>query len=219
MGLRSFASMLFIAALVFTCAGRLDYWQGWVYVGINGLILVANALVLRKNAGLLEERLKPGKGMKSWDKAYFALSTPLYFVVLILASLDTGRFGWGEGLPVYTYALSVVVYLLGQALFLWAKLVNTYFATVVRIQAERGQTVCKDGPYRTVRHPGYVGGMLFTFTTPLLLGSLWGLLPAGIFVLLMLVRTALEDRTLLAELPGYKEYAAEVRYRLLPGVW
>jgi protein-S-isoprenylcysteine O-methyltransferase Ste14 len=94
-----------------------------------------------------------------------------------------------------------------------------YFTAAVRIQEERGQTVCKDGPYRFVRHPGYVGANLQSLGTPLLLGSLWAFIPAILAVVLMVTRTALEDRTLQAELPGYSAYTQEVKYRLLPGIW
>jgi protein-S-isoprenylcysteine O-methyltransferase Ste14 len=96
---------------------------------------------------------------------------------------------------------------------------NKFFSTSVRIQMERDHTVASGGPYRYVRHPGYVGYIVSGFAAPLALGSLWALIPAAITLCLLVVRTALEDRTLQDELDGYREYAARVRYRLLPGVW
>lgn len=104
-------------------------------------------------------------------------------------------------------------------MLLWAKWANRFFSSVVRIQTDRGQTVCKDGPYRFVRHPGYVGGLLFGMATPLALGSFWALIPAAVGAMLLIVRTYLEDRTLQEELPGYLEYTKEVRHRLLPRIW
>jgi protein-S-isoprenylcysteine O-methyltransferase Ste14 len=95
---------------------------------------------------------------------------------------------------------------------------NAYFATVVRIQNDRGHTVCATGPYRFVRHPGYVGGIIQSFAIPVMLGSLWALIPGGVAALLMVFRTAPEDRTLRDELDGYRGYTSRVRYRLLPGV-
>jgi protein-S-isoprenylcysteine O-methyltransferase Ste14 len=102
---------------------------------------------------------------------------------------------------------------------LWAMVVNTHFEATVRIQEEREHQVCSSGPYEIVRHPGYVSMILLAFANPLILGSRWAFAPAGLIVLLVLARTALEDRTLQDELLGYKEYAASTRYRLLPGVW
>ena len=96
---------------------------------------------------------------------------------------------------------------------------NRFFSTMVRIQADRGQTVATAGPYRYVRHPGYVGYSVSFFGMALALGSLWALVPAVLMACLLVVRTALEDRTLQDELAGYTDYARQVRYRLLPGIW
>ena len=215
--LRGLVAPVYMFGLLFLAAGRWDYWQGWVYLGLNTMILLLMGLVLTKNMALVEERLSPGHGMKGWDKVYFALSTPLYFVALVLGGLDA-RFGW-SALPLPFYLAGVAVYLLGQAVFLWARYTNVYFSSVVRIQADRGQTVCRDGPYRYVRHPGYVGGILFAASMGLVLGSAWATLPQLGASALLVWRTAREDATLLAELPGYAEYAAGTRYRLVPGVW
>lgn len=205
-------------ALMLLAAGRWDYWQAWVFMGVTMLVLVVNMLTLSRNPDLMSERLAPGEGQKRWDKVYFAITTPLYFLTLVLGGLDA-RFHWSPAFPWWVYALILCVYLLGWGIFQWAKSTNRYFSSVVRLQTDRSQVVCQEGPYKFVRHPGYVGGILFTFLTPLLLGSLWGLIPQGIAVILMFVRTRLEDDTLQRELPGYAEYAQKVKYRLLPGVW
>jgi protein-S-isoprenylcysteine O-methyltransferase Ste14 len=207
---------LIILALVMAVAGRLSYWQGWVYAASNVLSLAANLLVLRNRPDLVAERLSPGEGIKWWDKVYFAVTTPLYLAAIAIAALDIGRFSWEPALPLWAYVPACIVYAVGQGIHLWAKGTNRWFATVVRIQKDRGQVVCEAGPYRYVRHPGYVGGILFSVATPLMLGSLLAVIPQAIAAGLLVVRTYLEDRTLQRELPGYSAYAGRVRYRLLP---
>ena len=120
-------------------------------------------------------------------------------------------------MPVYVAAYVVLVVAYG--LVLWAMWTNRFFSSVVRIQTDRGHHVVHDGPYRFVRHPGYVGAILLGLASAVALGSLWALIPAGLMAMAVIVRTALEDATLKRELPGYAEYASRVRYRLLPGVW
>ena len=216
--LRALLAPILMIGLLFFVAGRWDYWQAWVYTTINMIVLALMGTLLTRNSELVEERLNPKEGMKGWDKFYFAVTTPLYLIVLVVGGLDA-RFGWTANMPLVVYWASVLVYLIGQAIFLWARSTNNYFSSVVRIQTDRGQTVCKDGPYRFVRHPGYVGGILFTITIGLMLGSWWACIPQVIAALMLVWRTAREDRTLQAELPGYSEFTRETKYRLLPGVW
>jgi protein-S-isoprenylcysteine O-methyltransferase Ste14 len=213
---RSLVAPLLLLAAVLLAAGRLSYWQGWSYAGSTFLLLAANYLALRDRPDLIQERLSPGKGTKSWDKLYFALSTPLFLAVIILAALDAGRYRWGPAVPPWAYLAGWGVYAAGQSLHLWAKAANRWFATVVRIQSDRGQTVCSSGPYRFVRHPGYAGGLLFMLATPLILGSWLALIPQALAAVLLVLRTSREDRTLRAELPGYEDYACRVRRRLCP---
>ena len=215
-----FKSIFFLAliiAITFIGAGRIDYWQGWIYNGLNIIFLLLSYFLLPRE--LIEERLKPKEGMKKWDKIYYIVSTPVYFAILIISILDGGRFDWEPRIPILVVIIGVVVYTIGQIIILWAKKVNNFFSTVVRIQKDRGQTVCKDGPYRFVRHPGYLGGLLFTIVTPFVLSSFWGLIPTVIAVVLLFIRTYLEDKTLQMELEGYTDYTNEARYRLLPGIW
>lgn len=216
--LRAVFAPLVMIGLLFLVAGRWDYWQAWVYTILNMVILALMGTLFTRNAELVEERLNPKEGMKGWDKFYFAVTTPMYIIALVLAGLDA-RFGWTMTMPLAVYWGSVVIYVLGQGIFIWARYTNKYFSSVVRIQTDRGQTVCKDGPYLYVRHPGYVGGFLFTITIGLMLGSWWASIPQVFAALMLIWRTAREDRTLQAELPGYKEFAQETKYRLLPGVW
>jgi protein-S-isoprenylcysteine O-methyltransferase Ste14 len=215
---RALLAPILMIGLLFLVAGRWDYWQAWVYTIINTIVLALMGTLLTKNSELVEERLNPKEGMKGWDKFYFAVTTPLYMVALLIGGLDA-RFGWTRNMPLFIYWSSVVIYLIGQAIFLWARYTNNYFSSVVRIQTDRGQTVCKDGPYHYVRHPGYVGGFLFTITIGLVLGSWWACIPQLVAALMLVWRTAREDRTLKAELPGYAEFTKETKYRLLPGVW
>jgi protein-S-isoprenylcysteine O-methyltransferase Ste14 len=208
-----------IILAVLLIAGNKAYWQGWVYGAANAALLIGNLFVLKVNPGLARERLQPGEGTKPWDKVHYALSAPLFLFTLVLAALDAGRFGWSPRLPLWLYIAAYAVYAAGQLFMFWAKLTNRFFSSVVRIQADRGHAVCDRGPYRIVRHPGYLGGLLYSLVTPLLLGSLWAFIPTALSMALLAVRTALEDRTLQAELPGYAQYAGKVRWRLLPAVW
>jgi protein-S-isoprenylcysteine O-methyltransferase Ste14 len=215
---RAVIAPLVMFGFLFLLAGRWTYWQGWVYVSLNVLVLILMSTLLTRNKDLIEERLNPKEGMKGWDRVYFGISTPLYVIALILGGLDA-RFGWTSHLPLAVYLGAVVLFLAGQGIFMWARYTNNYFSSVVRIQIDRGQSVCKDGPYHYVRHPGYVGGFLFTAASGLLLGSWWAAIPQFLAALLIIWRTGLEDKTLQTELPGYAEYASETRYRLVPGVW
>jgi len=215
-----FKSIFFLAliiAITFIGAGRIDYWQGWIYNGLNIIFLMLSYFLLSRE--LMEERLKPKKGIKKWDKICSIVSAPVSFAILIISILDGGRFDWEPRLPILIVIIGVVVYTIGQIIVLWAKKANKFFSTVVRIQKDRGQTVCKDGPYRFVRHPGYLGGLLYIIVTPFVLSSFWGLIPAVIAVVLLFIRTYLEDKTLQRELEGYTDYTNETRYRLLPGIW
>ncbi len=215
--LRSIFLFGLIICLTFLGAGRLDYWQGWVYNGSNIIFLILSYLLLPRD--LVEERLDPKEGMKKWDKIFYGISTPVYFVTLILSVLDGGRFDWEPRISIPVVIIGIVLYITGQAIILWAKRSNRFFSPVVRIQTDRGQTVCKEGPYGFVRHPGYMGGLIYAIVSPLVLNSFWGLAPTLISIVLTIIRTSLEDKTLQKELPGYQEYTKEVKYRLLPGIW
>jgi protein-S-isoprenylcysteine O-methyltransferase Ste14 len=208
-----------IAAIVFISAGRFLYWQGILYIAVLVISMVMIFLNAYKNPDLINERLKPGKGTLWWDKIYFILSTPLYFITIIVGSLDTGRFFWSPELPVYLYVLSLVLYLTGQVFFIWAKKTNHFFSSVVRIQKDRGQSVCMEGPYRYIRHPGYLGGILFTAAIPFILGSLYAIIPAALALILMIIRVELEDAVLAKELAGYAEYRQKVKRKIIPHLW
>jgi protein-S-isoprenylcysteine O-methyltransferase Ste14 len=211
---------LFVAAVLFTSAGRLDWVMGWVYLGVFLAFDVATALVLLpKSPELLAERARIQEGTKGWDQVLVRLAA-LYLPMAawIVSGLDD-RFGWSPQMPAALQIAALAVVVSGYGLVVWAMAANPFFSGTVRIQKDRGHTVATGGPYCHVRHPGYLGAILFTLLMPILLGSLWALIPAGLALPAYVVRTALEDRTLHAELEGYAEYAEGVRYRLLPGVW
>ncbi|MBI2907372.1 MAG: isoprenylcysteine carboxylmethyltransferase family protein [Chloroflexi bacterium] len=215
-GLLRFVLMM---APAFLLAGRLDYWQLWVFTGLMLLTMAVSFVAFRRRADLVSERLYPGPGVKAWDKVWMALYLLSFVATFVIASLDAGRFGWTKELPVPAYLVSYAVLILASSLIGWAMWTNPFFAAVVRIQTDRGQVVIQSGPYRLVRHPGYVGGILLGLSLPWTLGSLWALAPGSLGTVLVVVRTYLEDVTLQRELPGYSDYVKKVRYRLLPGVW
>ena len=209
----------FMAVILFLSSGRLSWMWAWIFIGLNLIgVLINSTILLRYSPETIAERAE-AEGMKDWDKIVSGLWAVAYYILMLLvAGLDT-RFGWTPSLALALYIAGGIVFVLGFAFFSWAMISNAYFAAVVRVQAERGQTVCTTGPYRFVRHPGYVGAIVQSLAAPLLLGSLWALIPGGVAALLMVTRTALEDQTLHQELDGYRDYAQQVRYRLLPGIW
>lgn len=208
--------------ILFVAAGRVDWWQGWMYTVVTILLSVISRYILfRVNPALINERSRftQSEGIKEWDKrlvVWIAITGPLAF--MIVAGLDK-RYGWSPDVSLPLTIVGLVGLLLGYALATWAMTVNRFFSSVVRIQTDRGQTVITSGPYRYVRHPGYSGGIVGWITSPLLLGSLWSFIPVGLVIALYVLRTAREDRTLQAELPGYSDYARHTRYRLIPGIW
>ena len=215
LGLVAYGLILFLAA------GRVDWIWGWAQLIILAAFMAAHPLLLIPiNPELLAERQKGlrDEGVKTWDKWIAGLAAGTLLPLWAVAGLDV-RFNWTGEMPIALHLGGLLANALGYALFIWAMVSNAYFAEGVRIQQERGHTVATDGPYRYVRHPGYAGAIVAGLATPFLLGSLWALIPAVISAVLYTLRTGLEDRTLIEELPGYREYAKQTRYRLLPGAW
>lgn len=215
-------SLLTLAALhgvILAMAGRWNFWQGWVFSSINVLSVVIASFFFRRKIDLLKERLRPGPGVKWWDKAFWAIYAPLLIAMLAAACLDAGRRYWGPSAPTPAVIAGVAIYAASNALMLWAMWCNNWFSTVMRLQLDREQRVVDSGPYRIVRHPGYAAAILQAPGAALALGSIRALAPAGAIVLLLIARTAMEDRTLRRELAGYDEFTRQTRYRLAPGVW
>jgi protein-S-isoprenylcysteine O-methyltransferase Ste14 len=209
------------AGILFVSSGRLNWWSAWVYLGIFVLGVVVNSFVLlRTNPELIAERARQfTPETKKWDRVLATLWGVMSGIVSLLVAGFDKRFGWSPQVPLPGQLTALVFYMFGSAFAAWALVSNAYFSGTVRIQKERGHAVATGGPYRIVRHPGYAGWMLSNLAAMVMLGSIWALLPAVVGVLALLARTALEDRTLREELPGYEEYAQRVHHRLLPGVW
>jgi protein-S-isoprenylcysteine O-methyltransferase Ste14 len=212
-GLGMFAVVLFVPA------GHLDWIAGWLYLVLMVATFVANyAYLQRTNPELIKHRMRLGKGTKAWDVVWMCLFTPLFLSIFIVAGFDAVRYGW-SGMPEGCWSIGLLLYLPGTVLLGWSMGVNPFFEKTVRIQTERGHHVIDTGPYRFVRHPGYLGFLGWLLATPLLLCSWWAFIPALLSAATLVVRTALEDRTLRRELKGYAEYAGRVRFRLFPGLW
>jgi protein-S-isoprenylcysteine O-methyltransferase Ste14 len=217
--LRQIAVLLALyAALLFIPAGRLDWPWAWALLGLYlAAVALSAAVLLRRHPETIAARAEAA-GQRGWDRVVGGAWALASLAGLVVAGLDA-RFGWTGPLPLGWHLAGLAAYALGFALFGWAMVSNAFFTTVARIQTERGHRVCDTGPYRWVRHPGYVGAIVQALAAPLLLGSLWTFIPGALAALLMAARTALEDRMLRAELAGYAAYAERTRYRLLPGVW
>lgn len=209
------------AVILFVSSGRLNWGMAWIYIGMTtAFTAVSRILMLRIHPDLAIERahFSDKSDIKPWDKVLMPLGIIVATAMLIVAGLDR-RFEWSPDLPLLIHITAFVISALGFSLSTWATVVNRFFSSGVRIQLDRSHTVVESGPYHLIRHPGYAGTVVSSLATPLLLGSFWALVPASLAVCQLIIRTAMEDRTLQEELEGYRDYAARVRYRLLPGVW
>ena len=213
---------LFIPLVLLVCGGDFDWWQAWGY----SLLIVAAGLggrlwAERRHPGLLAERqnMEKVRSAKAWDKVLAPLmALSVSFPMVVVAGLDH-RFGWSPVLPLWLILLGFLLISLGYAFATWALIANRFFSSVVRIQMDRGHVVCDSGPYRIVRHPGYAGNIPPLLGIVLALSSMWTLIPAAVALVIAVIRTVLEDQTLQDELPGYRDYARRVRYRLIPGIY
>ena len=213
---------LLMPLVLLTIGMDLAWWQGWLYsVLFVGIGIGSRVLSEKRHPGLMAERSKFGKdqNVKPWDKVLaplmaFSLSFPLF----IVAGLDH-HFGWPPEFPIWLNILGFIMIIPGFSFASWAIIENRFFSSVTRIQIDRGHLVCDSGPYRIVRHPGYAGNIPPLAGIALALGSVWTLIPAIIALIIAVIRTILEDQTLHQELPGYREYANRVRYRLIPGIF
>jgi protein-S-isoprenylcysteine O-methyltransferase Ste14 len=220
--LRAIIFLTLPPALLFISAWRLDWWMAWVYLGLVIVSSVFSRIMMaRKYPDLVEERAHALEkdNTKPWDKILARLVAFLGpTVILVVAGLNV-RFGWPPQISINLQLAAFMVVILAYLLAHWAIMSNKFFSATVRIQTERGHTVVTGGPYQYVRHPGYTGGIVAHLATPLMLGSVWALIPGVLTAGLLVVRTALEDKVLQQELDGYQEYAQQVYYRLLPGIW
>lgn len=214
--------VVFVGSLMpLIISGQWDWWQAWAYA-ITGILsfVVSRLIVNRRHPDLIKERARfmNAEDTKPWDKVLAPLLGIGSVLILVVAGLDK-HYGWSPASSLTVNLIALFGILLGYGFSSWALIENRFFSGTVRIQTERGHHVVTTGPYRIMRHPGYAGGLFGYLFIPLLLDSLWAFIPAVLLMVVIIVRTALEDKTLQAELPGYKEFAQKTRYRLLPGIW
>jgi protein-S-isoprenylcysteine O-methyltransferase Ste14 len=213
--IQSVIFVLLAAVALFVSAGTLSIPGFWIYLAINALVFVASLTVL--DPDLMRERMRPGGKRPPYALYLFSL---VLFAHWIIAGLDRGRFHWSDTVPAWLQTVGMILVAASYGLVLWAMLTNRFFSSVVRIQSDRGQHVISTGPYAWIRHPGYLAGFIIIVASGLALGS-W-LSTVWLIVLsapALAYRATTEDRVLQAELPGYRDYAARVRWRVLPGVW
>jgi len=220
--IRLAAVYLLIPVILLMCGGDLGWWQAWLY----SLLIVAAGIGGRlwaehRHPGLMAERqnIENIRNAKAWDKVLAPLmAVSVGYPMVVVAGLDH-RYKWSSEFPLWLIALGFILILLGYSFATWALAENRFFSSVVRIQADRGHVVCDSGPYRLVRHPGYAGNIFALFGMVLALNSVWTLIPATVASIIAVIRTALEDQTLREELPGYRDYARRVCYRLIPWIY
>jgi protein-S-isoprenylcysteine O-methyltransferase Ste14 len=216
---KSIIAVFLLLALLFGPAGNLKWLEAWLFIifyliAVTGIIL----WMKKKSPELLKERMSTKKDTKSWDKKIIRVYTLLLMTMLAVAGLDAVRLRWSH-VPLSLKIVGFSGFIPAFLLVFWTMTENAYLSQVVRIQKDRDHRVCTTGPYKYVRHPMYVGVILLILCLPLALGSFYALIPSSLIMLLFILRTFLEDKTLHAELPGYKEYADRVRYKLIPGIW
>jgi len=204
--------------LALAAARTIDWYNAWLYVAIVLALKLASALILmRINPSVLNAR-GTKQEMSKREKIFFSVLMPAALSIPVVAGLDVGGAGWTHR-STMELGIGLVLLIAGIGVVIWALAVNAFFEPTVRLQRGRGHRVCRAGPYRIVRHPGYVGALAATAGVPLVLGSLWCFAPFAIIAFAFVIRTAYEDRMLRDELEGYDEYTTETRFRLVPFVW
>lgn len=215
-------SLILLLFSPFWASGDWAWDLGWLYTGSMILYtLVSRIIAIRLHPGFARERatasaMRNTKGWDRWIVPLIALWLPL--LAVLVAGLDK-RLGWSTTMPDWVHWLGLAFLVIGYSVGTWAMAANAFFSSHVRIQQDRGQTVVTTGPYAIVRHPAYITGAIAMCGIPLLLDSVLAFPPIILLCIGIVIRTALEDKTLLAELPGYTEYAEKVRFRLIPAVW
>jgi protein-S-isoprenylcysteine O-methyltransferase Ste14 len=207
-------------SLLLISAGTVEWINAWGFAGFCALFHVIGGTVLAKvNPQVLNERGKLIQGnTQSFDKIWVVSYILFVSIASCLAGLDAVRFEWSH-MSLELVIIAAIIYVSASLLWLWAMAINPHFETTVRIQEERNHQVCTSGPYKFVRHPGYVSFSAMIVSSSFVLGSWWANLPNGVVVILLMIRTSFEDKFLQKELKGYKEYAKITKYKLIPFVW
>ncbi|HEY7088824.1 MAG TPA: isoprenylcysteine carboxylmethyltransferase family protein [Tepidisphaeraceae bacterium] len=215
--LSSVVFLVLLMMMLFLPAG-IRWRNGWIFLGVFlALSLVASIYLWRANPDIFVARGQIHRGTKSWDKPLLALILTSFFAMFLVAAFDA-RFGWSS-VPRWLIIAGYTLLTVGFALSTWVYAVNRFAEPSVRIQSDRGQRVIDKGPYAIVRHPLYAFSTFLVFGIALALGSYWALIPVAVGMAVLIFRTTLEDRMLHKELEGYSDYAARVRWRLIPGIW
>ena len=214
--IQTFFTLLFQGVILFVSAWSLSWTWAWIFITTGAIILIINLIVLPSE--VIEERGRKKENVKKWDKILTTINILPMIGIYVLSGLDY-RLHWSIDLHISIHIIGIVLFFFGSILFTWSMVSNKFFSTMVRIQEEREHKVATEGPYKYVRHPGYVGFILMFLVTPIVLGSLYGLIMSGIVTIIVIIRTALEDKTLNIELKGYKEYSKNVKYKLIPFMW
>ena len=208
-------------SIFFVSAGNITNQRPWLYF-IAAFIhySVGTAVQYKLNPQLVVQRLKAKReGSKLWDEILMRTSNLMIIIAVpAVAGLDFGRFQWSN-INIIFAPLGLLCIVISSIILNYAMIVNIHFEPTVRIQKERNHKVIAEGPYSIIRHPGYLAGILFAISIPLLIGSFFSFIPVCIYICLMIIRTWLEDKTLQKELEGYSEYSRQVRYRLFLGIW
>ncbi len=211
--------LLLLIAVFFISAGRTDLPRAWFFFGLYFVSLFLNMVIFLKfNPEIIRARSEIRGEMKWWDKIFAVFYTVFILTMFIICGLDVGRFNISST-GMEFFAVGIIIFAVGWVFVAWSMVENKFFETTVRIQNEKDQRVVSTGPYAIVRHPGYVGMILFYGCAPLIIGSFYGLIPALLLAFAFIFRTHFEDKTLYEKLPGYKEYTRKVRYRLFPFIW
>lgn len=215
----SFVGVMLMASIIFLAGGKLLFWQAILYVVLALLGTVLSHLLTPGGSSIAARRAETATKGEPWDQRVMGIYFLVNLFMFVLAGLDAGRFGWSMPFPIAWTVIGVVLMVGGQVLFALARRTNTFFSATVRIDTEGNHRVCTTGPYRLVRHPGYLGMAIAVVGFPLVMGSVWSFIPVVLSLVLLLVRTAREDRFLMDKLPGYKAYAEETTSKIFPFVF
>jgi len=215
-----FILIILQALLLFVSSGKINILRFWIFIVVNLVYVIFSTILLyRINPELINQRGEIKRDAKLWDQFLMrAHNIVMIFILPIVIGLDVGRFQWSY-LNYYYLVPGYLLYIFSGILVNWAMIVNTHFEATVRIQRDREHKVITSGPYKLVRHPGYLAAIINFISFPMILGSIYGFIPSIVGIIIFIIRTGLEDKTLLNELKGYSEYSKKVKYRLMPGIW
>jgi protein-S-isoprenylcysteine O-methyltransferase Ste14 len=210
---------ILFAFFLFVSAGTINWLRGWIYFLYGLLIEICSLIIFAMKAPeMLKQRGASHSGVKTFDKVFLVVWLFLILITAVIAGFDVIRYQWSS-VPFFSVYIGAALIAMVQVFGIWAMVENEYFEQFVRIQTDRKHRVVTTGPYRIVRHPAYAGTIIGALGVPLMLGSFWTFIPTVAVIILFIIRTSLEDRTLYKELDGYVAYTKQTRYRLFPGIW